>query len=79
MRDISKNTQIIAITHSPQIAAAGDTNFVVNKEIIDNRTISTINKLDEKQKTIEIAKLISGNNTTSNSINSAKELINSNF
>lgn len=79
MRDISKNTQIIAITHSPQIAAAGDTNFVVNKEIIDNRTISTIYKLDEKQKTIEIAKLISGNNTTSNSINSAKELINSNF
>ncbi len=77
MRRISDKTQIIAITHSPQIAAAGDTNFVVRKEIVDERTISKIYKLNENEKTIEIAKLISGSDTTSNSLESAKELINS--
>ena len=77
MRRISEKTQIIAITHSPQIAAAGDTNFVVRKEIINERTISKIYKLNENEKTIEIAKLISGTDTTTNSLESAKELINS--
>lgn len=77
MRRISEKTQIIAITHSPQIAAAGDTNFVVRKEIVDERTISKIYKLNENEKTIEIAKLISGSDTTNNSLESAKELINS--
>ncbi|MFA7325070.1 MAG: DNA repair protein RecN [Candidatus Kapaibacterium sp.] len=77
MRRISEKTQIVAITHSPQIAAAGDTNFVVRKEIVNERTISKIYKLNENEKTIEIAKLISGSDTTSNSLESAKELINS--
>ncbi|PKL79889.1 MAG: DNA repair protein RecN [Ignavibacteriae bacterium HGW-Ignavibacteriae-4] len=79
MRKISEKTQIVAITHSPQIAAAGDTNFVVRKEIVNERTISRIYKLNENEKTIEIAKLISGSDTTSNSLESAKELINSSF
>lgn len=77
MRRIADKTQIIAITHSPQIAAAGETNFVVRKEIVEDRTISKIYKLTENEKTIEIAKLISGSDTTSNSLESAKELINS--
>lgn len=77
MRRISEKTQIVAITHSPQIAAAGDTNFVVRKEIVGERTISKIYKLNESEKTLEIAKLISGSDTTSNSLESAKELINS--
>ena len=75
MRRIAQKTQIIAITHSPQIAAAGDSNFVVRKEIQNERTISTIRKLDNREKEIEIAKLISGEDTTTNSLESAKELI----
>jgi DNA repair protein RecN (Recombination protein N) len=77
MRRISQKTQIIAITHSPQIAAAGNSNFVVSKEIRGERTISKMQKLDEHSKTTEIAKLISGTDTTQNSLESAKELINS--
>lgn len=79
MRRISQKTQIIAITHSPQIAAAGDINFVVRKEIVDERTISKIYRLDENNKTLEIAKLISGAETSANSLESAKELINFSF
>lgn len=79
MRRISKKTQIIAITHSPQIAAAGDTNFVVSKEVKMDRTVSEIRKLDDSNKTIEIAKLISGTDTTQNSLQSAKDLISSSY
>lgn len=77
MRKIAENTQIIAITHSPQIAAAGDCNFVVRKEVVNDRTISKLYKLSEEDKAVEIAKLISGTETSANSIESAKELISS--
>lgn len=77
MRKIAENTQIIAITHSPQIAAAGDCNFVVRKEVVNDRTISKLYKLNEEDKAVEIAKLISGTETSANSIESAKELISS--
>jgi len=77
MRKISKNIQIIAITHSPQIAAAGDSNFVVKKEIKDDRTVSNIYNLSKKEKEIEIASLISGEDTSINAINNAKDLIKS--
>lgn len=77
MRRISQKTQIIAITHSPQIAAAGNSNFVVSKKVVENRTLSVIEKLNDSNKALEIAKLISGADTTQNSLESAKELINS--
>jgi DNA repair protein RecN (Recombination protein N) len=75
MRKISQNIQIIAITHSPQIAAAGDTNFVVKKEVVGERTVSNIYNLNESEKEKEIASLISGKDTSINAINNAKELI----
>ncbi len=75
MRKISQNIQIIAITHSPQIAAAGDTNFVVKKEVVDERTVSNIYNLNESEKEKEIASLISGKDTSINAINNAKDLI----
>lgn len=77
MRKISKNIQIIAITHSPQIAAAGDSNFVVKKEIVNDRTVSNIYSLNNEEKEKEIASLISGKDTSINAINNAKDLINS--
>lgn len=77
MRKISKNIQIIAITHSPQIAAAGDSNFVVKKEVVNDRTVSNIYSLNNEEKEKEIASLISGKDTSINAINNAKDLINS--
>lgn len=77
MRKISKNIQIIAITHSPQIAAAGDSNFVVKKEVVNDRTVSNIYSLNTEEKEKEIANLISGKDTSINAINNAKDLINS--
>lgn len=67
--------QIIAITHLPQIAGMSDVHFVVEKEAADGRSRSQIRKLSDEEHTREVAKLLSGEEVTTNSLNSAKELI----
>ncbi len=74
IKQLSKDKQIICITHLPQIAANGDGNFLIHKEVNEGRTSSKILKLDEKQKISEIARMLSGS-LTENSLKHAEELI----
>jgi DNA repair protein RecN (Recombination protein N) len=67
--------QIIAITHLPQIAGMSDVHFVVEKHEENGRSRSHIRKLTEEEHGREVAKLLSGEEVTQNSLNSAKELI----
>lgn len=53
--------QIICITHLPQIAAFADTHYNVNKQIIDDRTITIVNELRPEQRVREIAHVMGGN------------------
>jgi DNA repair protein RecN (Recombination protein N) len=77
LKDISRDLQIIAITHLPQIAAFSDHHISVVKVVDEknNKSISKLTILDEIGKADEIAKLISGKVITNSSIKSAKELI----
>ncbi len=67
--------QIISITHLPQIAALADTHYAVEKHQINGRVLSKVRKLNEDERTIEVAKLLSGEIITETSIISAKELM----
>ncbi|MCX8057264.1 MAG: DNA repair protein RecN [Ignavibacteria bacterium] len=75
LRNLSEFHQIIAITHLPQIAGFSNSHFVVEKQIKDGRARTTIRKLSEEEKVYEVAKLISGEEVTPASLESAKELI----
>ena len=75
LEDLSKNHQIIAITHLPQIAGNANHHYSVNKKLIGDRVVSSINKLDDEERINEIAKLMSGEEVTEASIKGAKELI----
>lgn len=75
LKGLSQSHQIIAITHLPQIAGAADQHFVVAKKIVEGRAASTINKLDDRQKVEEVAKLMSGEDITEAGIKGAKELM----
>ena len=75
LRNLSDFHQIIAITHLPQIAGFAQSHFVVEKKIKDGRALSTIRKLKDDERVYEIAKLISGEDITQASLESAKELI----
>ena len=70
---ISKNHQVICISHLPSIAAIADYNFFINKQIENERTITTIKKLEETEIIHEIARISSGeiNEAT---LNYAREL-----
>jgi len=77
LKSLASFHQIIAITHLPQIAAFSDHHYSVEKKTFEDRVVSSIRKLDDRAKVIEVAKLLSGEKVTDASIKSARELIES--
>ncbi len=75
LADISKNKQIIAISHLPQIAAMADASFLIFKYEDENKTYSTIQSLDKQGKLGEIIRLIGGDNSSESAKAHAEELI----
>lgn len=59
---LSKKTQVICITHLPQVAALADNFFLIKKEIKEDETISFAREISENEAILEIARLIGGNN-----------------
>ncbi|AWV97280.1 DNA repair protein RecN [Arcticibacterium luteifluviistationis] len=77
MRQMSQNMQVMAITHLHQIAGKGTSHFFVYKNDTAARTVSSIKKLEENERILEIAKMIGGDNPSDSSIQSAFELLQS--
>jgi DNA repair protein RecN (Recombination protein N) len=75
MKKISSKSQVISITHLPQVAALGDYHFKVYKETLNEKTISNIRLLNKSQRINEIASMISGEKTTTEAIENAKILL----
>ncbi len=75
LSNIGKKKQIICITHLPQIAANADTHYCIEKSTSNNRTFTTIKKLNHDQKKGEIARLIAGSNITEKTMEHATEII----
>jgi DNA repair protein RecN (Recombination protein N) len=75
LKSLADIHQIIAITHLPQIAGLGDFHFAVEKKITDGRVISSIRSLEREERIKEVAKLMSGEEITETSLNTARELM----
>ncbi|MEG0918422.1 MAG: DNA repair protein RecN [Anaerovoracaceae bacterium] len=75
LQEIAWKHQVISITHLPQIAAAGNHNYKISKHTENNETFTTITPLSDKDKTLEIARLLSGTEVTDISVQNATELI----
>lgn len=78
LHEISRNRQVICVTHLAQIAVTGDTHMLIEK-IVENgktkTTVSELTSLDERKS--EIARIISGDNTSEITLASAEEMLNS--
>ncbi len=72
---LSKTMQVITITHLPQIAGKGNAHYVVYKEIEKDLTRTVIKRLNENDRIIEIAKMLSGQDVTNASVETAKQLL----
>jgi DNA repair protein RecN (Recombination protein N) len=75
MQDISKNHQVICITHLPQVAGKGDVHFFVYKDNSSEKTISKIKLLNREERIEELAKMIAGVSPSASALESAKELL----
>lgn len=75
MKILSLDTQVITITHLPQIAAKGNAHFKVYKEDNEKDTISKIILLDNEQRRREIAEMLSGENPSKAAFDAADELL----
>ena len=76
LQQLAQTMQVIAISHLPQIAGKGDHHYLVYKETYENSTFTGIKLLNLQERIIEIAKLLSGQEITNASMESAKHLLN---
>jgi len=72
---LTKNHQVIVITHLPQIAAFGDLHFQIAKRERDGRVVSDIETLDESERQKELAAMLDGTPITESSLQSAAEML----
>lgn len=74
--ELSANMQVIAISHLPQIASRGHSHFKVFKEDLSEKTTTKITLLDQQERIVEIAEMLSGQNPGEAALKHAEELIN---
>lgn len=77
MLEISKTRQVLAITHLPQVVALGNYNYFISKKMENNITKTMVKGLNDDEKLTEIARLLSGDKITNNSLLLAEDLMNS--
>ncbi len=75
MKFMSENTQVITITHLPQIAAKGGHQFKVYKDSASENVITHIKKLTSAEREEEIAQMLSGSQITFAALENARELL----
>ena len=76
MKDLGSKIQTFSITHIPQIAAMGESHFMIYKKDIDGYTKTLISRLNDNERIVEIAKMLEGNNASESAYTHAKQLLN---
>ena len=71
---ISLYSQVLCITHLPQVAAIANNHLYVRKEIIDDKTTTEASILSENERVEELARMLSGSETTKAAVQAAMEL-----
>lgn len=75
LKDVSKHTQVICVTHSAQIASVADNHLLIEKQISLESTYTSVKKLDFEGRKRELARIMGGLEITDNLLKSAEELL----
>ena len=76
MKELSGSHQLIAITHQPQIAAKANAHYFVYKQIVKDTIQTSVRLLNEDERIIAIAQMLSGEKPTAAALENAKEMMN---
>ncbi|TKI06789.1 DNA repair protein RecN [Martelella alba] len=75
LRQLGESTQVMCVTHLPQVAGSGHHHFFVTKYTDGNETETQMRALDKKSRLQELARLLGGSEVTKNTLANAKELL----
>ena len=75
LQRLSSKTQILCVTHQPQVASQADHHFTVSKTSSKNSTQTNVIQLNEKEKVLEVARMLGGTNLTQQSLDHAKVML----
>jgi len=75
MKNLAKNRQIICITHQPQIAGKADAHYFVYKETVGQSVKTRIRLLEQEERIVSIAQMLSGEKPTAAALDNAREMI----
>lgn len=75
LRQLGDSTQVMCVTHLPQVAGCGHHHFFVSKETDGEMTETRMQSLDKRARLQELARLLGGNAVTRNTLANAKELL----
>ena len=75
LKALSRVQQVLCVTHLPQIAAFADQHFLIDKREADGRTKTQIRLLDDRARTHEVARMLSGAKVTDTSLQHAGQMI----
>jgi DNA repair protein RecN (Recombination protein N) len=75
LKSLSRGQQVLCVTHLPQIAAFADQHFLIDKRESDGRTKTKVSLLDDRSRTHEVARMLSGATVTDTSLQHAAQMI----
>jgi len=75
LRQLGESTQVMCVTHLPQVAGCGHHHFFVSKETDGAMTETHMQSLDKRARLQELARLLGGSEVTRNALANAKELL----
>ena len=75
LKALSRGQQVLCVTHLPQIAAFADQHFLIDKREADGRTKMQVRLLDDRARTHEVARMLSGAKVTETSLQHAGQMI----
>ncbi len=77
LRQISRHRQVLCVTHLAQIAVMADRHLLIEKNVVGDRTVTSVRKLDHEGRKYEIARIMGGDNITELMLENADELLSS--
>lgn len=75
LKALSETNQVLCVTHQPQIARFADAHLLVNKQVVENRTAVRLERLDNRSRIEEIARMLTGSNITETARRHAREML----
>jgi len=76
LKEVSKSTQVLCVTHLPQIAAQADNHYKIKKSTYEGRTFTSVDILSDEGRVEELARIMGGVTVTDSARDYARELIN---